>query len=76
MTDFYQVLETSNVLSGVVNIIAGDRDRLTKTLAQHKDVNAVWHSGSARGSYWVGYESIAIMRRMWVGYDLPREVHE
>ena len=31
-TDFYQVLDTSDVPPGVVNIVTGDRDHLTKTL--------------------------------------------
>jgi len=40
-TDFYQVLDTSDVPGGVVNIVTGDRDHLTKTLVQHEDVDAV-----------------------------------
>ena len=31
-TDFYQVLDTSDVPAGVVNIVTGNRDHLTKTL--------------------------------------------
>ncbi|HEY4721825.1 MAG TPA: aldehyde dehydrogenase family protein, partial [Anaerolineae bacterium] len=34
-TDFYQVLDTSDVPGGVVNIVTGDRDHLVKTLVQH-----------------------------------------
>jgi aldehyde dehydrogenase (NAD+) len=72
-TDFYQVLDTSDVPGGVVNIVTGDRDHLTKTLVQHEDVDAVWYFGSAEGSYWVEYESGANMKRTWVGYGLPRD---
>jgi len=72
-TDFYQVLDTSDVPGGVVNIITGDRDHLTKTLVQHEDVDAVWYFGSAEGSYYVEYESGANMKRTWVGYGLPRD---
>ena len=72
-TDFYQVLDTSDVPGGVVNIVTGDRDHLTKTLVQHEDVDAVWYFGSAEGSYWVEYESAANMKRTWVGYGLPRD---
>ena len=39
-TDFYSVLETSDVPAGVVNIVTGDRQSLTKTLAEHDDVDA------------------------------------
>ena len=38
-TDFYQVLDTSDVPPGVVNIVTGDRDHLIKTLIQHEDVD-------------------------------------
>jgi len=71
-TDFYQVLDTSDVPDGVVNIVTGDRDHLTKTLVQHEDVDSVWYFGSAEGSYRVEYESAANMKRTWVGYGIPR----
>ncbi|HUI89557.1 MAG TPA: aldehyde dehydrogenase family protein [Anaerolineales bacterium] len=72
-TDFYQVLDTSDVPGGVVNIVTGDRDHLMKTLVQHEDVDAVWYFGSAEGSYHVENESAANMKRTWVGYGLPRD---
>jgi aldehyde dehydrogenase (NAD+) len=72
-TDFYQVLDTSDVPDGVVNIVTGDRDHLTKTLVQHEDVDSVWYFGTAEGSYWVEYESAANMKRTWVNYGLPRD---
>ncbi len=71
-TDFYQVLDTSDVPPGVVNIVTGERDHLTKTLVQHEDVDAVWYFGTAEGSYYTEYESAANMKRTWVGYGLPR----
>jgi len=72
-TDFYQVLDTSDVPGGVVNIVTGDRDHLTKTLIQHEDVDGVWYFGTARGSYHVEYESAANMKRTWAGYGLARD---
>jgi len=72
-TDFYQVLDTSDVPGGVVNIVTGDRDHLIKTLVQHEDVDSVWYFGSAEGSYHVEFESAANMKRTWVGYGLPRD---
>ena len=72
-TDFYQVLDTSDVPPGVVNIVTGDRDHLTKTLIQHEDVDAVWYFGPAEGCYHVEYESASNMKRTWVGYGLPRD---
>jgi len=41
-TDFYQVLETSDVPGGVINIVTGERASLMATLADHDDVDALW----------------------------------
>ncbi|MBK8420651.1 aldehyde dehydrogenase family protein [Candidatus Villigracilis saccharophilus] len=71
--DFYQVLDTSDVPGGVVNIVTGDRDHLVKTLVQHEDVDSVWYFGSAEGSYHVENESAANMKRTWTGYGLLRD---
>ena len=48
-TDFYQVLETSDMPAGVVNIVTGEREELAKTLAEHDDVAAVWYYGTRAG---------------------------
>jgi aldehyde dehydrogenase (NAD+) len=72
-TDFYQVLDTSDAPAGVVNIVTGDRDHLTKTLIQHEDVDGVWYFGTAEGSYFTEYGSAVNMKRTWVGYGLPRD---
>jgi len=71
-TDLYQVLDTSDVPGGVVNIVTGDRDHLAKTLVQHEDVDSVWYFGGAEGSYQIEFESAANMKRTWVGYGLDR----
>ncbi|MFN2108006.1 MAG: aldehyde dehydrogenase family protein, partial [Candidatus Promineifilaceae bacterium] len=72
-TDFYQVLDTSDVPGGVVNIVTGDRDHLIKTLIEHEDVDGVWYFGTAEGSYHVEFESAANMKRTWVSYGLDRD---
>ena len=46
-TDFYQVLETSDMPSGVVNIVSGDAEELGAVLAKHDDVAGLWVSGTA-----------------------------
>jgi aldehyde dehydrogenase (NAD+) len=38
-------METSDVPPGIVNIVTGGRETLTKTLAEHDDVDAVWSCG-------------------------------
>jgi aldehyde dehydrogenase (NAD+) len=40
--DIYQVLETSDLPGGVVNIVTGRSAELLKTLAEHDDMDAVW----------------------------------
>jgi aldehyde dehydrogenase (NAD+) len=45
-TDFYQVLETSDVPAGVVNIVTGDKHVLAVELAKHDAVDAVWAFGA------------------------------
>jgi aldehyde dehydrogenase (NAD+) len=72
-TDFYQVLETSDVPAGVINIVTGDRDHLTKTLAEHDDVDAIWYFGSAEGSAKVEELSAHNMKRTFVSYGIARD---
>lgn len=45
-TDFCQILDTSDVPGGVVNIVTGPRDELAKTLSAHDEVDAMWYHGS------------------------------
>jgi aldehyde dehydrogenase (NAD+) len=44
-TDFYQVLETSDMPAGVVNIVTGPQGSLAQTLAEHHGVDAIWYFG-------------------------------
>jgi aldehyde dehydrogenase (NAD+) len=67
-TDFYQVLDTSDVPAGVVNIVTGSRDHLTRTLAEHDNVDAIWYFGSAEGAYYVEHLSASNMKRTWTDY--------
>lgn len=67
-TDFYQILDTSDLPGGVVNIVTGGRDHLTKTLAEHDDVDAMWYFGDGAGSQQVEAMSAGNMKRTWVSY--------
>jgi aldehyde dehydrogenase (NAD+) len=42
MADWIQILETSDIPAGVVNLVAGQRDELAPVLAAHADVDALW----------------------------------
>ncbi|MFL5734732.1 MAG: aldehyde dehydrogenase family protein, partial [Chloroflexia bacterium] len=72
-TDFYQVLETSDLPSGAVNIVTGPKETLTKVLAEHDDVDGIWYFGTAEGSKTVEYLSASNMKRTWVNYSHPRD---
>ena len=71
-TDCYQVFDTSDVPVGVVNIVTGERDLLSKVLAEHDDVDAMWYFGSPEGSKLVELASAGNMKRTWVSYGRPR----
>ena len=64
-TDFYSVLETSDLPPGVVNIVTGDKDVLAKVLAEHEDVDAVWYFGSQKGAAAVERGSTGNMKQTW-----------
>jgi aldehyde dehydrogenase (NAD+) len=64
-TDFYQVLETSDVPAGVVNIVTGRREVLSAVLAAHDDVDAIWYFGTAEGACRVEKESAGNLKRTW-----------
>jgi aldehyde dehydrogenase (NAD+) len=71
-TDFYSVLETSDLPAGVVNIVTGDKDALAKVLADHEDVDAVWYCGTQAGAATVERASIGNMKQTWTEWE-PRD---
>ncbi len=64
-TDFYQVIETSDVPAGTFNIVTGKRDELAKTLAEHDDIDAMWYAGSVEGRKMVESASAGNMKQTW-----------
>ena len=67
-TDFYGVLETSDVPAGVINIVTGERDALAKVLAEHDDVEAMWYFGGRDGVKAVEAASASNMKRTWASW--------
>ncbi|MBG1232438.1 aldehyde dehydrogenase family protein [Aestuariivirga litoralis] len=66
VTDFYQVLDTSDVPDGAFNIITGARDELAKTMADHDEIAALWYHGDAAGSAAVEKASAGNLKPTWV----------
>ncbi len=71
-TDFYQVLDTSDVPAGVVNIVTGPPADLAKSLAGHMDVDAVWCFSSTNLSALIEKESATNVKRTWVNHGRAR----
>ena len=67
-TDFYQVLDTSDLPAGTVNIITGIQDELSIELARHYDIEGLWYWGTSDGSTLVQSEAADTMKRTWVNY--------
>ena len=72
-TDLYQVLDTSDVPGGVINIVTGGRDALSKVLAEHNDVDAIWYWGSPEGSAAVERASASNLKQTWVNNGEARD---
>ena len=72
-TDFYQVLETSDLPPGVVNIITGSHADLAKPLAGHMDVDAMWNFSSTMLSTLIEKESAGNLKRTWVNHGHARD---
>ena len=64
-TDFYQVLETSDVPSGVLNIVSGDAEELGSVLAKHDDVEGLWVVGTAEECTKMKKFSAGNMKIIW-----------
>uniref|UniRef100_A0A9L0S4B5 Aldehyde dehydrogenase family 16 member A1 n=1 Tax=Equus caballus TaxID=9796 RepID=A0A9L0S4B5_HORSE len=58
--------------AGLVNVVTGDRDHLTRCLALHQDVQALWYFGSVQGSQFVEWASAGNLKPVWVNRGLPR----
>ena len=72
-TDFYQVLETSDVPAGVVNILTGSHAELAKALAGHMDIDAVWSFSSTDLSAQIERDSATNLKRTWVNTGRARD---
>jgi aldehyde dehydrogenase (NAD+) len=74
VTDLYQVIETSDVPSGVINIVTGPSASLAKTMAEHDGIDAMWLAGDAATSAMVEKASVGNLKQTWTSrglyYDL------
>ena len=72
-TDFYQILETSDVPAGVVNILTGSHTELAPHMAKHMNIDAVWSFSSSALSATIEREAAVNLKRTWVNHSLARD---
>ncbi|KAK8771085.1 hypothetical protein V5799_025671 [Amblyomma americanum] len=65
---FCQILETSDVPPGVVNVLSGkERPVLLRALAEHHDISAIWYHGQVDSSAaFLEYAASHSDKRTWV----------
>jgi aldehyde dehydrogenase (NAD+) len=69
--DWVQVLETSDIPAGVVNLVTGARDELAPVLAAHADVDALWClDASTEFATLIETLSAVNLKRTWID-DAP-----
>ncbi|MDG1192335.1 MAG: aldehyde dehydrogenase family protein, partial [Arenicellales bacterium] len=64
-TDFYQILETSDIPAGVVNIITGARPNLASEIARHNDVDGLWCAGHRAMTAEIERLSVGNLKQTW-----------
>ncbi len=72
-TDFFQVLNTSDVPGGVVNILTGPHSDVAKTMAEHMDIDAVWSFSGTDLSHEIEAGSATNVKRTWVNNRQTRD---
>ena len=72
-TDFYQILDTSDVPGGVVNILTGAHEDLAAPMASHLNLDAVWSFSSSDLSGEIEKASAGNLKRTWVNDGKARD---
>lgn len=72
-TDFIQILETSDVPAGVVNILTGSQADIAEAAARHMDVDAIWSFGAKDLGKTIEKGSAQNLKRAWVNNGLARD---
>ena len=65
-TDFYQRARHLDLPGGVVNIVTGEADALTQTLAEHDGVDALWRAGGGEGDKAAEEASAGNLKSTWM----------
>lgn len=68
-TDFYQVLETSDMPGGVINMVTGGSHALSKTLAEHDGIDGLWVHASSDTCAMAERVGAVNIKRMWCSHS-------
>jgi aldehyde dehydrogenase (NAD+) len=71
--ELVQVLETSDIPAGVVNIVAGAKADLANHLAGHAEVGAMWCWADASINKHAEQASVTDLKRMWTHLEMDRD---
>jgi len=71
--ELVQVLETSDIPAGVVNILAGPKADLANHLAGHAEVDAMWCWADASINKQAEQASVTDLKRMWTHLETDRD---
>jgi aldehyde dehydrogenase (NAD+) len=63
--DLYQLFDASDLPGGVVNIVTGHASQLSKTLAEHDDVDAIWSFGDEANAAAAKAMSVGNLKQVW-----------
>mmetsp|Transcript_22535 Transcript_22535/g.36535 ORF Transcript_22535/g.36535 Transcript_22535/m.36535 type:complete len:781 (-) Transcript_22535:7672-10014(-) len=74
-TDFYQILDTSDVPPGVVNILTGSHTELAPHMGKHLNIDAVWSFSGSDLSATIEREAAGNLKRTWVNNGHARDWH-
>jgi len=74
--ELIQVIETSDIPAGVVNILFADHRDVAKHTAMHMDVDAVWCAETAAISSMIEEHSATNLKRTWTQVNDATEIHE
>jgi len=47
-TELYQVLDTSDIPGGYINILTAKEDELNQTLSKHENIDGIWYFGNSQ----------------------------
>ena len=74
--ELIQVIETSDIPAGVVNILFADHSDIAKHTAMHMDIDAVWCAETAAISSMIEEHSATNLKRTWTQVNDATEIRE